>query len=105
MDFSWWLFSKLKLVTRQLFVRLKTLLKSGFYQKTISKKLSLQTSWTETEIKSLVNETAEFTGVNGKDLYSPLRLSLFGSPHGPDISLLVDILGVHESTNRLKQHI
>ena len=73
--------------------------------KFISKKLTVQTSWTETEIKSLVNEAAEFTGVNGKDFYSPLRLSLFGSPHGPDISLLVDILGVHESTNRLKQHI
>ena len=73
--------------------------------KFISKKLSVQTSWTEAEIKSLVNETAEFTGINGKDLYSPLRLSLFGSPQGPDISLLIDILGVHESTNRLKQHI
>ena len=72
--------------------------------KFIAEKLSHQTNWTEKEIKSLVNETAEVTGVKGKDLYFPLRLSLFGSPNGPDISLLVDILGVHESTNRLKKH-
>ena len=65
----------------------------------------IQTSWTEAEIKSLVNETAEVTGVKGKDLYSPLRLSLFGSPHGPDIPLLISILDVNEALNRLKLHI
>lgn len=73
--------------------------------KFIFEELSNQTSWTEAEIKSLVNETAEVTGVKGKDLYSPLRLSLFGSPHGPDIPLLIDILGVPDSINKLKQHI
>ena len=71
----------------------------------ISERLSLQPSWTEAKIKSLVNETGESTEVKGKDLYSPLRLSLFGSPNGPDIPLLIDILGVPESTNRLKQHL
>ena len=73
--------------------------------KFIIDELSNQTNWTEAEIKSLVNETAEFTGVNGKDLYSPLRLSLFGSPHGPDIPLLINILDVNEAVNRIKRHI
>ena len=73
--------------------------------KFIIDELSNQTNWTEAEIKSLVNEAAEVTGIKEKDLYFPLRLSLFGSPHGPDIPLLIDILGVPESTNRLKQHL
>jgi len=70
-----------------------------------SEKLMGQISWTEAEIKSLVNETGEITGVKGKDLYAPLRLALFGEPHGPDISLLIEILGVDEAKNRLKVHI
>ena len=70
-----------------------------------SEKLSGQSKWTEAEIKSFVNETAEATGVKGKDLYAPLRLALFGSPHGPDISLLIDILGVDTAVNRIKLHI
>ena len=73
--------------------------------KFIIDELSNQTNWTEAEIKSLVNETAEVTGVKGKDLYFPLRLSLFGSHHGPDIPLLIVILDVNETLNRLKLHI
>ena len=47
----------------------------------------------------------QVTGIKEKDLYSPLRLSLFGSPHGPDIPLLIEILGIDETLNRLRQHI
>jgi len=73
--------------------------------KFISEKLSHQPNWSEEEVKSLVKKTTEVTGIGGKDLYSPLRLSLFGSPHGPDIPLLIEILGVDETINRLRQHI
>ena len=54
-----------------------------------SEKLTGQINWTEAEIKLLVNETGEITGVKGKDLYAPLRISLFGEVHGPDIPLLI----------------
>ncbi len=70
-----------------------------------SEKLSSKSNWTETEIKSLVSETAEKTGVKGKDLYAPLRLALFGETHGPDIPLLIEILGVSSAVNRVKLHI
>ena len=59
----------------------------------------------EAEIKSLVNDTGEITGVKGKDLYAPLRISLFGEAHGPDIPLLIGILGVDETIVRIKRHI
>ena len=57
------------------------------------------------EIKLLVNETGEITGVKGKDLYAPLRISLFGEVHGPDIPLLIGILGIDETIIRIQRHI
>jgi len=65
-------------------------------------KLSTQENWTENEIKDLVKETTDVVGVKGKDLYSPLRLALFGEVHGPDIPALIDILGTKEAIARLK---
>ena len=86
----------------------KILLQNEASQKVLtyfSEKLSGQSRWTEAEIKLLVNETAETTGVKGKDLYAPLRLALFGVAHGPDIPLIIDILGVDTAVNRMKLHI
>ena len=86
----------------------KNLLQNESSQKVLtyfSEKLSGLSKWTETDIKSLVNETGETNGVKGKDLYAPLRLALFGSPHGPDIPLLINILGVDTAVNRIKLHI
>ena len=73
--------------------------------KYFSEKLSYQEDWSEEEIKSLVKETGEKTNVSGKELYSPLRLSLFGTYRGPDIPCLVDILGIDESVKRMKYHL
>ena len=73
--------------------------------KYFSNKLSNQTSWSKEEILLLVKDTGANTNVEGKELYSPLRLSLFGSPHGPDIPHLIDILGVDESVKRMKNHL
>ena len=73
--------------------------------KYFSEKLSNQIIWSEEEIKSLVKEAGESTNVSGKELYSPLRLSLFGASVGPDIPCLVDVLGVDESVKRIKSHL
>ena len=73
--------------------------------KYFSEKLSDQIIWSEKEIKSLMKETGESTNVCGKELYSPLRLSLFGAYQGPDIPCLVDVLGVDESVKRIKSHL
>jgi len=86
----------------------KNLLQNESSQKVLtyfSEKLSGLSKWTEAEIKSLVNETGETTGVKGKDLYAPLRLALFGTAHGPDIPLLINILDVDTAVNRIKLHI
>ena len=38
--------------------------------------------------------------MNGKDLFIPIRLVLFGEKHGPDIALIISILGKEESITR-----
>jgi nondiscriminating glutamyl-tRNA synthetase len=86
----------------------KNLLQNEPSQKVLnyfSDKLSSESNWTDAEIKSLVNEVGEMTCVKGKDLYAPLRLALFGDSHGPDIPLLIDIMGVDIAVNRIKLHI
>ena len=65
----------------------------------------MKANWEEVDIINLINKTAKFTSIDGKNLYAPIRLSLFGSEHGPDIPILIKILGFDESLNRLKHSI
>ena len=73
--------------------------------KYISKQLSCKKKWSVEKVNSLVSETSKIINIKGRSLYSPIRLSLFGSPHGPDIPQLIEILGVNESLHRLKRHL
>ena len=42
------------------------------------------------------------TGLKGKALYLPLRLALTGVPHGPQMQLLLPIIGAHSARKRLE---
>ncbi|HEX38322.1 MAG TPA: glutamate--tRNA ligase [Candidatus Cloacimonetes bacterium] len=64
-------------------------------------KLESTDDLSEEFIKMLIKETTEKLGLKGKDLYFPLRLALFGDVHGPDIPMIVDILGREEVIARL----
>ncbi len=65
-------------------------------------KLETADDLSEAHIKTLIKETTETLGLKGKDLYFPLRLALFGDVHGPDIPMIIDILGKEEAIARLK---
>jgi len=47
----------------------------------------------------------EKTGVKGKKLFQPVRLALTGTPHGPELSKVVPILGKESCIGRAKQAI
>ena len=82
----------------------KEMLKSGSsieVFKVLSEKLTEITNISEQEIKSKINETGAETRVKGKDLFIPIRLALFGQEHGPDIALIIKILGIDEAITRL----
>ncbi|MDO9576519.1 MAG: glutamate--tRNA ligase [Candidatus Cloacimonadales bacterium] len=56
-------------------------------------------------INALLNQTTEATGAKGKDLYFPLRLAIFGSIHGPELTMIIGILGIEKCLERLKKVI
>ena len=55
--------------------------------------------------KAIVIEVGDELGVKGKDLFSPIRIALYGDPKGPDIPLIFSILGREETLIRLSQVI
>lgn len=59
----------------------------------------------EAKINNLLKQTTEATGAKGKNLYFPLRLALFGSVHGPELPLIIDILGKEKAVKRFSDLI
>ncbi len=57
----------------------------------------------EEAINALIKQTTEATGAKGRYLFFPLRLVLFGSVHGPEIPLIISILGKEEVLERFKE--
>jgi len=56
-------------------------------------------------ITELLKQCSQELNIKGKNLYFPLRIALFGDCHGPDIPLLIDILGTEESLKRIAKWI
>ena len=69
--------------------------------KVLSDKLLSSNDLHEQNIKLFIKEAGIETNVKGKDLFLPIRLALFGEKHGPDIALIISILGKKESIKRL----
>ncbi len=65
-------------------------------------KLNEMTNPDTEAIKALIRETTDELGITGKNLYWPLRIALYGSPHGPDLPTLIGILGREETIRRLE---
>jgi len=63
--------------------------------------LATRTGWTKDDLTSLLKESMKELALKGKHFYFPLRLALFGSCHGPDIPIIIDILGKDEAIRRL----
>ena len=59
----------------------------------------------DNSINDLLKQTTEATGAKGKNLYFPLRLALFGSVHGPELTLIIEILGIEKSVKRFSDVI
>lgn len=68
-------------------------------------KLKGQESWSNDDINSLIKKAIEDLDIKGKDYYFPVRLALFGKCHGPDLPVILDILGKDEIIKRLQNLI
>ena len=56
-------------------------------------------------LKNTQKQIQEETGAKGKKLFFPLRSSITGRLHGPELSLVIPILGKEECLRRLKLHV
>ena len=56
-------------------------------------------------INNIVTLSKEKLNIAGKNLFIPLRLSLIGQEHGPDLFTIINIIGIRESINRIKSKL
>jgi len=54
------------------------------------------------DVKALLKQAGQQTGVKGKALFMPVRIALTGRTHGPDLAKIVDCLGFDVALKRLK---
>ena len=73
--------------------------------KTIHAFLTAEADCDGDRFKAIVIEAGYECGVKGNDLFSPVRIALYGDPKGPDIPLIFSILEKDETLIRLSQVI
>ena len=59
----------------------------------------------EDKFNKILLETGSKLNIKGKNLFFPLRITLFGEPKGPDLPSIFSILGVEKTLKRLKNVI
>jgi glutamyl-tRNA synthetase len=57
--------------------------------------------WTATTWKDWTDQVKASTGRKGKDLFMPLRRALTGMDHGPELGVLLPLIGPEKALNRL----
>ena len=67
-------------------------------------KLQLLKKVDQEQINSLINNTKEKLHISGKDFFIPMRIGLIDKIHGPDLFTIINILGINECIDRLKQY-
>ncbi len=60
--------------------------------------------WTQDTFKSWADAVKEKTGRKGKDLFMPLRQAITGMDHGPELPVLLPLLGPEKVKSRLLKH-
>lgn len=56
-----------------------------------------------TNIKPLTKEVQKETGVKGRQLFMPIRIAVSGQMHGPELPLLIEVLGKEKVLNHIEQ--
>lgn len=69
--------------------------------KTLIGKIEQSDVLTAESLKSILKEIQKETGHKGKNLFMPVRVGITGQVHGPDIAIVVEILGKALTIERL----
>ena len=73
--------------------------------KSILIKLKNESNCDGNKFKNISMDMGKKHNLNGKDLFHPLRIALYGKPEGPDIPIIYSILEKNEIINRLSKVI
>ena len=65
-------------------------------------KLEIAGDFTSESIKTLIKTIQKDTGVNGKNLFMPIRIASTGSMHGPELNTSLELLGRDRVVARVK---
>ena len=57
----------------------------------------------DSNIKQMLIDISSINNIKGKDLFFPIRLAVWGDVHGPDIGLIINILGKEKSIKRFNK--
>ena len=71
--------------------------------KNISNGLSQLDNWNGDSAKLIIMQSGKDLSLKGKDLFFPIRTVLFGEPKGPDLPVILDILGKEKSIKRIQK--
>lgn len=65
--------------------------------------LSVLDEWHESMIKKALKPIQKETGLKGPNFFKPLRVALTGNVHGPDLMLVIQVLGKERVLERLEK--
>ncbi len=58
--------------------------------------------WNEETYKIWIDKLKQSSGKSGKDLFHPIRIALTGKPTGPELKILLPLIGYQKAYDRLK---
>ncbi|MAJ44966.1 MAG: glutamate--tRNA ligase [Candidatus Marinimicrobia bacterium] len=73
--------------------------------KNIFKEFSQLENWSGDIAKTVIMQLGKNLSLKGKDLFFPVRIALFGEAKGPDLPIILNILGKEKSISRIKEAI
>ena len=73
--------------------------------KKLHKHIKNLTEWNKVIFNGIIEKIQNETQLKGKALWMPIRISLTGRMHGPDIGSIIEILGKTECKKRIKNTI
>ncbi len=70
---------------------------------TFCEELSRVTAIDTNSFREIMKSVQKITGIKGKELWIPIRVGLTGQVHGPDLGIIVEVLGREKCLERVRQ--
>lgn len=69
----------------------------------LAEKFDQVEEWTSQNVKKAFKAVQKETGIKGKNLFMPIRVAITGQVHGPDIAVVIELLGKDMAKARVEK--